>query len=209
MDMQMPIMDGYQAMAEIRKEFSKSQVRMMALTAHVNEGEIQKCKSFGADDYLSKPYKPDELYGKLVQLGNAPSLKTIHSNDDDSDRESKQQTKPSFLNLENLNTFTCGVEHIKNMTISSLIVELPKDILNLRAELKNKNLIRIQSIAHRAKPNFKMVLKNEFAEPIVQIDTLSKEGNNWELIDYELKKLENNIQAIITELNNELKLVQS
>ncbi len=209
MDMQMPIMDGYQAMSEIRKEYSKSQVRMMALTAHVNEGEIKKCKSFGADDYLSKPYKPEDLYSKLVKLSKAPLDDSLNGNQKDSPISKEGNNKNSFLNLKRLNTFTCGVEHIKNMTINSLITELPKDLLKLREELNNRNISRVQSIAHRAKPNFKMVLKDEFAEPIVLIEQLSKKGNNWELIEAELIKIENNLQPIISELNNELKLVKS
>ena len=73
MDMQMPIMDGYSAMSNIRKEFSepKNQIPILALTAHVIEGEIDKCRKAGASDYLSKPYQPNDLYSKIASLAGS------------------------------------------------------------------------------------------------------------------------------------------
>ena len=208
MDMQMPIMDGYQAMAEIRKEFNTHQVRMMALTAHVNQGEIKKCKAFGADEYLSKPYKPEDLYNKLVQLSYARSNVTGNKEIKQSLKGANKNEK-SFLDLQKLNTFTCGVEHIKNMTINSLITELPNHLKKLRAAVMDKNTKRIQAIAHHAKPNFQMVLKDEFSQPISQIENLAKNSGDIGLIDIELTKIERVIQPIITALNYELKLEKS
>lgn len=206
MDMQMPVMDGYQAMAEIRKEFNSNQVKIMALTAHVNEGEIKKCKTFGADEYLSKPYKPEDLYNKLVQLSNISSNRNeVKKNNS----QIQEENKNAFLNLKKLNTFTCGVEHIKNMTIKSLITELPKDINSLRKEVNNRNYSRIQSISHKSKPNFQMVLKDEYSYPIAEMERLAKSSGDISLIEVELEKLEKFIQPIIIELSNEIKLIKS
>ena len=70
MDMQMPIMDGYRAMTSIRNDINsdKKNVPILALTAHVTEGEIEKCKNAGADDYLSKPFNPQTLFLKIKNL---------------------------------------------------------------------------------------------------------------------------------------------
>ena len=63
MDLQMPVMDGLEATRQIR-EFS--QVPIIALTANSNKQEQDKCLRTGMNDYLSKPFKPHELYARIM-----------------------------------------------------------------------------------------------------------------------------------------------
>ncbi len=89
MDCQMPVMDGYQATRFIRdRESSDSlppgdpqrqqgRVPIVAMTANVLKGDREKCLAAGMNDYLSKPFTPDQLYRCLERwLPTRPSLAT-------------------------------------------------------------------------------------------------------------------------------------
>ncbi len=67
MDIQMPIMDGYKATAEIRgmDDISKSDVPIIALTASAFLSELEKAKLFGMNEHVGKPFSPEELMEKI------------------------------------------------------------------------------------------------------------------------------------------------
>ena len=66
MDVQMPIMDGYEATQKLRTKLSpKEHIPIIAMTAHAMKGDREKCLLAGMDDYISKPIKPDDLYAIL------------------------------------------------------------------------------------------------------------------------------------------------
>ncbi|MHA8102839.1 PAS domain S-box protein [Aquirufa nivalisilvae] len=67
MDLQMPEMDGYQATKYIRNEM-KSDIPIIAMTAHSLVGEQQKCFDIGMNGYVSKPYKQQELLQKIQEF---------------------------------------------------------------------------------------------------------------------------------------------
>ena len=63
MDLQMPIMDGYSASSELRKQGLK--IPIIALTASVMLDVGDKVYSAGMNDYITKPFDPDDLYNKI------------------------------------------------------------------------------------------------------------------------------------------------
>ncbi len=65
MDIMMPEMDGYEAMAKIRQNEKYKNIPIIALTAKAMKGDRQKCINAGANDYLSKPVDLDKLLSLL------------------------------------------------------------------------------------------------------------------------------------------------
>jgi CheY-like chemotaxis protein len=62
MDCQMPELDGYDTSTAIRSfEGDGRRVPIVAVTAHALAGEKERCLSSGMDDFLAKPYFPDQL----------------------------------------------------------------------------------------------------------------------------------------------------
>jgi PAS domain S-box-containing protein len=74
MDVRMPVMDGLEAAARIRREAGQGRrVPILALTAHAMEGERQRCLAAGMDGYIPKPVTRQALRDALTQWAPSPS----------------------------------------------------------------------------------------------------------------------------------------
>lgn len=67
MDIQMPVMNGLIAGKKIRE---MSSVPIIALSAYASDQEAEKCMQAGFNDYLAKPFKPEELKHKVFRLAS-------------------------------------------------------------------------------------------------------------------------------------------
>jgi CheY-like chemotaxis protein len=76
MDLHMPIMDGYTATEKIR-EFNQD-IPIIAVTASALEDISEKIQKFGLTDVIIKPFKPDDLYKKIIHYAkkNNPEKST-------------------------------------------------------------------------------------------------------------------------------------
>jgi CheY-like chemotaxis protein len=67
MDVQMPVMDGFEATETIRKkeESTGGHIPIIAMTAHAMKGDRERCLESGMDDYMTKPLNPAEVFQKI------------------------------------------------------------------------------------------------------------------------------------------------
>jgi two-component system cell cycle response regulator DivK len=68
MDMSLPIIDGWEATRRIKADERTKNVPVIALTAHAMQGDEQKAKEAGCDDYDTKPVELPRLLGKIEAL---------------------------------------------------------------------------------------------------------------------------------------------
>ncbi len=67
MDCQMPVMDGYTASREIRRQLRFKDLPILALTANVMKGDREKALQAGMNDQIGKPFKVDEIFRIMSQ----------------------------------------------------------------------------------------------------------------------------------------------
>ena len=66
MDLQMPILDGFNTTIQIRRDLNLS-IPILALTANALSGERDRCLEIGMNGYVSKPFQPERLYQEIGQ----------------------------------------------------------------------------------------------------------------------------------------------
>lgn len=80
MDVQMPIMGGFDATTSIRndeRQLNLHRTPILGLTAHALEGDRQRCLDAGMDEYMSKPFQAADLLAKVHELNNLSAASTV------------------------------------------------------------------------------------------------------------------------------------
>ncbi len=86
MDVQMPVMDGYEATKLIRSESAFDDMPIIAITSDVSMETHQRCVKVGMNDFIHKPFKHDKFFTKLGQwLSHPPRRSEREKNDASSD----------------------------------------------------------------------------------------------------------------------------
>ncbi len=65
MDIQLPVMDGYEATRRIKANPDWKSIPIIVVTSYALSGDAEKARAAGCDDYVTKPYSPRQLLAKI------------------------------------------------------------------------------------------------------------------------------------------------
>ncbi len=68
MDIQMPVLDGYEATRQIKADPNLKATPIIAVTSYALSGDQAKARAAGCDGYVSKPFSPRELLASVLSL---------------------------------------------------------------------------------------------------------------------------------------------
>ena len=132
MDIQMPVLDGYEATKMIRQLDESSDIPIIAMTANAMTSDQQDAIDAGMDDYVSKPFNTDVLIETIQRCASLRSDMALERELVKPDLGSKI---PSVLNVSEALTRLSNDEHIYGLALSSylsdsnhLIAQLPRDL---------------------------------------------------------------------------------
>jgi CheY-like chemotaxis protein len=177
MDIQMPVMDGYEATRRIRElelkaqqvkfnetnseDLSGSEIRfskrsgripIVAMTAHAMKGDREKCIAAGMDDYTTKPINPEELLEKIEKWTH------VEKNASNAEAEIQKEPVPSEisedsqpLDFEKALERAMGDKDFLKMLLGGFIQELPDQIESLKVAVACADTVALMEQAHKLK----------------------------------------------------------
>ena len=144
MDVQMPIMNGYEATSILRAQGYEKPV--IALTAHAMKGELERCMNAGCSGYLSKPISTHDLIQCIVE--HRPS--SITPAEDPSPASSSNQATESEEDLGALHS-TIPSDHPMYEVVKELAGRLPTHMTKAQDYLSLGNWSDLKVLSHQLK----------------------------------------------------------
>ena len=189
MDVQMPVMDGFQATREIRKleQQSGEHTPIIAMTARAMAQDRHECIDAGMDDYLSKPIRIKDLVAKLDRF---------HQQDEKLDNEESHQ-----INWEIAKASVNGDTALLKSLVGVLRNNAPRLISKIETAIAAADAAALKLNAHTLKGSVLFLGDVSLTKPAQQLEEIGKSGNTAATNDV-LKDLKSEWQRLDSELES-------
>jgi two-component system CheB/CheR fusion protein len=191
LDIQMPIMDGFEVAQIIRNKLKLS-IPIIALTADVTNTNLEKCIAAGMNEYISKPIDENLLFSKIIHLVEKNGKNHTNHN-----------TSLKFTDLTKLRNKTKLNPTLMTEILVLYLNDVPQLIKTIKDSMKNKDWKTLQNAAHRLIPTFSIIGMNEKYEELTRkIHDFNGENGNPD----EINKLILKIETACLKASEEIKL---
>ena len=208
MDIQMPIMDGYEATKIIKNDISEqvSKIPVIAMTAYTSKNDIKRAINAGMDDYIFKPFKPAEVYKLLKKYGKINE----ENNDKDPENIEKQIKSKSekYTDLKFIREETMNESSILALLIESFINDIDEFLEILDKGFKSKNWKLLHEATHKIKPSIRMFGISKLDQVIHDLVNRFREKKQLNNVDERINLCDKILKDVKIELLTELKLLK-
>ncbi len=151
MDIQMPVMDGYEASRVIREDL-RSAVPIIAMTAHAMQGEREKCLESGMNEYLSKPIDAEELFRMIARFSRSASgFGRSAVRDGEPGPKGDAQNDFKVIDVAYLQELSGGDRAYEVEMADQFLSALPEELGQLEAALAAGDRATASKVAHNMK----------------------------------------------------------
>ncbi|GEM_PF-1848337 len=205
MDMQMPVMDGYQTIKSIRNDFAApvNHIPIISITASVMREASGKCIEAGADDYMPKPYDVAELKTKMEKWIKKNKYET-KSTTPVMQEDHKSQNAESLIDLEYLEQLSEGDNDFTISMLSYFIDHTPGVIAEMKQYYKEKDFKALRNVAHKFKPQLTFMGVKSIFQDVENIEQYANTGTNTEAIPQLIQRTEEVCMKALVEIKAEL-----
>lgn len=199
MDVQMPVMDGYEATRAIRQMDSHMRfVPIVALTANATKSDIDRCLASGMNDYLPKPFTPDDLYLKIFRDIE------IKSGNNGSVRKEWSDAKTGF-DLGYLRSVSDNNTEFLHEMVQTFVQSIPPILDEMAGCVTEKNWYRLSRLAHQIKPSFGLMGMEDLRKAVLSIEQNADKQLNLSALSETTSLFIENCTAVVAELKREIK----
>ena len=213
MDLQMPVMDGLEAIAAVRKKEMGTEVHLpiVALTAHAMKGDRERCLAAGADDYLAKPIQTPALFATLDRIrttritkGSVPATAAGPAAAPTAATAPSTVTNATTSSLDMVDALQRveGDSELLEEIARIFVDECAKIITEIRGALDTSDARLLEQSAHRLKGSSSNLGARLLAQSASELELMARAGDlrsarlQFKTVEAEVSKLFVELEAI-------------